>query len=87
MTCKRPCVDSVFAIQPTAPCNVNCCAKRLGNEMAGLAMLRSIPVLGLVLDLQHRRPPANACIRWGSTAPCGPGIAVRTLLHTSTVKV
>ena len=79
-------MESMFAFQPTGPCNVDRCPKRLGNEMAGLAMHGSIPVLGLVLDLQHCRPRANACNRWESTTACEPGAAVRMLLHTSTVR-
>jgi hypothetical protein len=86
MTCERLCVHSVFAFQPAAACNLDCCAKRLCDEMTRLAMLRSIPVLSLVLDLQHRGPPANASIRSESTATCGPGSAVRTSLHILIVK-
>jgi hypothetical protein len=54
--------------------------------MTGLAMLRSVPMLGLMLKFQHGRPPANTCIRSESTATCGPGTAVRMLLHMSIVK-
>jgi hypothetical protein len=85
-TCERLCVHSVFAFQAPAARNVDGCAKRLCNEMTGLAMLRSLPMLGLMLKFQHGRPPANTCIRSESTATRGPGIAVRMLVHTSIVK-
>jgi hypothetical protein len=75
----------VFAFQPAGACDANCRAKRLCNEMTRLTMLRSIPVLSLMLDLQHRRPPADASTRSESTATCGPGITIRVLLHTSIV--
>ena len=79
-------VHSVFASQPAAACNLDCRPKRLRDELTGLPMLRSIPVLSLMLELQHGRPPANTCIRSESTATRGPHIAVGMLLHISIVE-
>jgi len=42
----------VFALQATCSCDVDCGEQGLGDEMAGLAVVGCIPVLGLVLDLQ-----------------------------------
>jgi hypothetical protein len=76
----------VFAFQAAAACNLDCRPKRLRDELTGLPMLRSIPVLSLMLELQHGRPPANTCIRSESTATRGPHIAVGMLLHISIVE-
>ena len=74
MTSVTPCFHSVCARQPTDACDVDCRAKRLGDEMPCLAVLGRVPMLGLMLELQHRRLPTNTCTRSKRTAACIPGI-------------
>jgi hypothetical protein len=47
----------VFALQPTGACDVGGRAERLSDEMACLAVLGCVPVLGLVLEFHHRCLP------------------------------
>lgn len=61
MTSVTLCSDSVFAFQPTGARDVDCRAERLCDQMTRLAMLGGVPVLSLVLELHHRRPPTNTC--------------------------
>jgi hypothetical protein len=60
MTSVTLCIRSVFAFQPTGGRDVDCRAGRLRDRMTSLAVLWCITVLGLMLELQHRRPPPNA---------------------------
>jgi hypothetical protein len=53
---------SVFALEPASARDVDCRAERLSDQMASLAMLGCIPVLGLMLELLHSRPPTGTCL-------------------------
>jgi hypothetical protein len=81
MTSVTLCFHSVFAFQPTGARDVDCRAERLCNEMASLAVRGCVPVLGLVLELQHRRPPTNTCARSIRMAVRIPGIRYLAHLH------
>ena len=59
---------SVFALEPASARNGDCRAERLSDEMASLAMFGCVPVLGLMFELQQRRPPTSACLRSDWTA-------------------
>ena len=54
-------ITPVLALKAAAPGNVHRCAQRLCDEVASRAMLESVPVLGLVLNLQERSLPPNRC--------------------------
>jgi hypothetical protein len=54
---------SMFAFQPASASDVDRRAQRLGDEMAGIAVIGCVPVLGLMLELQHRRLPTSTSVR------------------------
>jgi hypothetical protein len=82
MTSVALCFHSVFALQPTGACDVDCRAERLSDEMACIAVLGCVPMLGLMLELQHRRSPTNTCGRSIRMAVRLPGIVDLAHLHT-----
>ena len=49
--------------------------------MASVAVIGCVPVLGLMLELQHRRPPTSTSVRSDWTAPDGRGIRDLAHLH------
>ncbi len=59
----RHAADAMLATKAAALRNVNRCAQCRSDEMAGLSVIRRVPVLGLVLELLPRRLPANGCAR------------------------
>lgn len=84
------CFPSVFAVQPTSACDFDCRAKRLSDQMARLAVLGRVPMLGLMLELEHRRSPTTTGAGSMRVAVCVPGIVhltyVPTLLSTLHVR-
>jgi hypothetical protein len=56
----------MLALKSAASCNVDRCPKRRGYEVASLTMVRRVPMLGLVLEFQHRCLPAGKCARHDS---------------------
>jgi hypothetical protein len=60
---RRPATASMLATEAAALRNVNRCAQCRSDEMAGLSVIRCVPVLGLMLELLPRRLPANGCAR------------------------
>jgi hypothetical protein len=71
MPSNLPAFASVFAFQPSSACDLDRLAKCLCDEMASLAMIGCVPVLRLMLELQHRGPPTNTCARSRWTAISG----------------
>jgi hypothetical protein len=74
---------SVLALQSAGACDVDCGAQRLCNQVASLAMLGGVPVLSLMLELQHRRPPTHTCGRSVWPTIYVPGIRDLAHLHSS----
>jgi hypothetical protein len=83
MTSVTLCCHSVFAFQPAGARDVDCRAERLRDQMARLAVLGGVPVLGLVLELHHRRPPTNTYAGSIRMAVRAPGIRYLAHLHAS----
>jgi hypothetical protein len=50
---------TVLTLKSAGARDFHCCAQCLSNEMAHLTMIGRVPVLGLVLELQHSRLPAS----------------------------
>ena len=62
----------MLATKAAALRNVNRCAQCRSDEVASLAVVRRVPVLGLVLELLPHRPPANGCARSEPMLTCEP---------------
>ena len=71
----------MFAVQPAGASDVDRRAKRLGDEMANIAVIRRVPMLGLMLDLPHRRLPISTSDTSEWAALLGLYIRVRSQLH------
>ncbi len=75
----------MFALKPAALRDIDRCTQRLSNEMAGLAVIGCVPVLGLVLKLQLHGLPVSGWA-WSEATltldPChGPPLSLGTPLY------